>query len=137
MRPSASSSQCSSTLIFFSDANRIRAVSGVVLPSPAEARINVSSGFRVSVGNEILTDRLLRSDIASIAFGELSFGSPLFGKRPGSVRQRGNGSWNRFLSFLTFFAQKLLQHSDAFIHVLFLEQKWRQEAHDRVLRGIE
>jgi hypothetical protein len=41
------------------------------------------------------------------------------------------------LVFLPFLAQQLLQHSDAFIHVLFLQQKRRQEAQDCVLGHIE
>jgi len=40
--------------------------------------MNFCSGFCVSVGNEVLADRVLLSDIASITLGELSSGSLLF-----------------------------------------------------------
>src|SRR5260370_30017097 len=70
MRPPASWSQCSST------ATPIPAAPGLVLRSPAG--MNFSSGFCVSMGNEILADRVLLSDIASNALGELNSGSPSF-----------------------------------------------------------
>src|SRR6202158_4547492 len=70
MRPTASSSQCSST------ATPIPAAPGLVLRSPAG--VDFSSGFCVSMGNEILADRVLLSDIASNALGELNSGSPSF-----------------------------------------------------------
>ena len=53
------------------------------------------------------------------------------------MRQRGDASWNHALRFLPLLAQQLLQYFDAFIHVLFLEQKWRQEAQDGVLGRVE
>src|SRR4029077_12847732 len=39
--------------------------------------------------------------------------------------------------FLLPSPQQLLQHPDTFIHVLFLEQKRRQESHHRILSAIE
>src|ERR1700675_3951190 len=56
---------------------------------------------------------------------------------PASVRQRGDAGWNHVPRFLPLLAQQLLQHFDAFIHVFFFEEKWRQEAQDRVLGRIE
>src|SRR5208282_6861948 len=80
MRPSGSSSQRSS----ISDSTD--AAPGLVMP--ASAGTNFSSGCCVSVGNEFLADGVLLSDIASIALGELNFGSPsFFGPNPASTRR--------------------------------------------------
>src|ERR1700674_4233985 len=60
-----------------------------------------------------------------------------FSTCPASIRQRGDAGWNHVLRFLPLLAQQLFQNLDAFIHMLFLEQKWRQEAQDCVLGRVE
>src|SRR5208282_4793376 len=83
MGPSARSSQCSSISVSADEAP------GLALPTPAGT--NFSSGCCVSVGNEILADGVLLSDIASIALGELNSGSPSF-----LVRIMMHGALGRF-----------------------------------------
>src|SRR5208282_783466 len=143
MRPSASSSQCSSIT------SPNPAVPGLVWRSPAG--MNFSPRFSVSMGNEILTGSVLVIDIASIAFGELPPGSPSFllrtlrhrGRKTGQapslqgLLKRCSDLCSRARRFLPLLAQQLLQHSDAFIHVLFFQQERRQEAQDRVLGRVE
>src|ERR1700675_3337310 len=136
MRPSGSSSQCSSI------AAPVSASRGCALRSPAAAGTNFSSGCCVSVGNEVLADGVSLSDTASIALGELKCGSPSFFSAclsyvSASVRQRGDAGWNHVLRFLPLLAQQLLQYFDAFVHMFFLQQEWRQEAQDRVLGRVE
>jgi len=85
MRPSGRSSQSSS--ICGLDASPIPGRPGCGLRSPAG--LNFSSGFWVSVGNEILAYRFLLIDIASIAFGESKAAPLLFCSESRSTARRG------------------------------------------------
>src|SRR5579859_6220871 len=71
--------------------------------------------------------RLYLSETTPLSLHLGSFGSPIFSAS-------GSGLLRRRLPLLS---QQLLQHANAFIHVLLLHQERRQEAHHRVLRAVE
>src|SRR5581483_6876057 len=77
----------------------------------------------------------------SLHFGE-PFGSPFFftpGSRECRSFSRGLRSAGRLRRRppTRLFAQQLVQHANTFVHMLLLQQEWRQKPHDGVLRAVE
>lgn len=69
--------------------------------------------------NFSLSKTIYLSDIASVASEGRASALPYFSLRPALL------------------AEKLLDHANTFVDVLFFEQKWRQESENRVLGAVE